>query len=333
MSDWFHSLFGFSERSAGDVQAKLELHGTQLRSLVNDKRYECGILETPTLSELRKRYRETPSIAGLVQLSEWVGDVRQRLIDPASADATFQVASQFNLLEMIGPHVSPEQGITIYENDRTQGPACAIACGAGTVYRNYFVDLSSGRGQTQERQIDCLADFGATVGNTKQRFWRMQNGYLLTNRDSMMDLNSHLAELNSEQLDELRGTVRIGIQRHTQVTANDCQHCVTQVYASAVPVSYNPVSTELFEPLSRLVLEAAYEATLLAALTDQVNRHRPIYLTLLGGGAFGNELSWIVDAIERSLRLFADQTLSICFVSYGRSMHDVQALIQRHKSS
>ncbi len=183
---------------------------------------------------------------------------------------------------MIGPHVSPEQGITIYESDRTQGPACAIACGAGTVYRNYFVQLPNAQaniderdrvqGQTLERQIDCLADFGAAVGNFNHHYWRMQNGYLITHRDSMMKLNEHLASLSGQQVDDLRGTLRIGIQRHTQVTADDCQHCVTQVYASAVPVSYNRVSTELFEPLSRLVLEAAYEATLLASLTDPEHR-------------------------------------------------------------
>ncbi len=142
---------------------------------------------------------------------------------------------------MIGPHISPEQGITIYENDHTQGPACAIACGAGTVYRNYFVNMNGQRGQTRNHQIDCLSDFGAAVGNQDERYWKMQNGYLITTRESMISLNEHLALLSPDQLDDLRGTIRIGIQRQTQVTANDCGHCVTQVYASAIPVSYNPV--------------------------------------------------------------------------------------------
>jgi len=59
--------------------------------------------------------------------------------DIENTNALFQAASQFNLLEMIVPHISPEQGVDRYENDFTQGPACAIACGAGTIYRNYFV--------------------------------------------------------------------------------------------------------------------------------------------------------------------------------------------------
>ncbi len=97
---------------------------------------------------------------------------------------------------MIGPHISPEQGITIYENDHTQGPACAIACGAGTVYRNYFVNMNGQRGQTRNHQIDCLSDFGAAVGNQDERYWKMQNGYLITTRESMISLNEHLALLS-----------------------------------------------------------------------------------------------------------------------------------------
>jgi len=54
--------------------------------------------------------------------------------DSANAGAIFQVASQFNLLEMVSDNVTPEQGVTRYERDATQGPACAIAAGAGTIY-------------------------------------------------------------------------------------------------------------------------------------------------------------------------------------------------------
>jgi hypothetical protein len=35
-------------------------------------------------------------------------------------------------------HTVPEHGVTVYAGDPTQGPACALACAAGSVYRNYF---------------------------------------------------------------------------------------------------------------------------------------------------------------------------------------------------
>lgn len=42
------------------------------------------------------------------------------------------VASQFNCLEFVNPNVVPEDGVTNYIYDHTQGPSCAMSCGAGT---------------------------------------------------------------------------------------------------------------------------------------------------------------------------------------------------------
>ena len=54
--------------------------------------------------------------------------------------------------------------------------------------------------------------------------------------------------------------------------------------------------------LGRLILEAAYEGTLLAALLHGLYGATPIvYLTLLGGGAFGNERQWIQDSIRTAI--------------------------------
>ena len=72
------------------------------------------------------------------------GDVQQMHQSPENAGALFQVASQFNLLEMVSPTVTPEDGVTRYQHDRTQGPACAIAAGAATIYRNYFAPVGGG---------------------------------------------------------------------------------------------------------------------------------------------------------------------------------------------
>src|SRR5690606_41996064 len=75
------------------------------------------------------------------------GDIRRLHRRPEYRGALFQVASQFNLLEMIGPHVSPEEGVTRYAQDATQGPACAMAAGTATIYRNYLVPVGDGIGQ------------------------------------------------------------------------------------------------------------------------------------------------------------------------------------------
>ena len=41
---------------------------------------------------------------------------------PEFAGALFQVASQFNLLEMVSPDVTPEHGVSGYAHDLTLGP-------------------------------------------------------------------------------------------------------------------------------------------------------------------------------------------------------------------
>lgn len=48
--------------------------------------------------------------------------------------------------------MTPEHGVTRYERDPTQGPAYAIAAGAGTIYRNYFAPVEGGVGETRRRQ-------------------------------------------------------------------------------------------------------------------------------------------------------------------------------------
>jgi hypothetical protein len=70
------------------------------------------------------------SCARRLKVTVVTGDVRQMHRSPENAAALFQVASQFNLLEMVSPATTPEHGVTRYQFDRTQGPACAIAAKA-----------------------------------------------------------------------------------------------------------------------------------------------------------------------------------------------------------
>ena len=184
--DWFKSLFGFEERSGEQVRTHLEVDGTLLRSLENGASYRIGVLETPSLGELRARAGRLPVDPvprGRIRVRNVVGEAGALHADPGNAGALFQVASQFNLLEMVSPGVSPEEGVTRYACDHTQGPACAIAAGAATVYRNYFAMVDGKEGQEADRQIDCLRAMSAarngnhTPGSssrphTRARSWR-----------------------------------------------------------------------------------------------------------------------------------------------------------------
>lgn len=325
---WFEKLMGFAERSPEQVRSMIAVEGNRLTSKVDGRSFYWGRLETPSLAELRARAKR--EAVGPVTAREVVGDVQALHRDPASAGAVFQVASQFNLLEMVGPSVTPERGVDGYENDRTQGPACAIACGAGTIYRNYFAPVGDGIGQTATRQIDCLRDVGEALGNTGERLWRMQNGYALMTSGGLAEVAAKIGALDAAGRDALRGRLRVGVQSAVEVTLGDAGHRVTQVYASAMPVAYGTGLSEEWAPIASLVLEAAYEATLwVAAEVAAVTGNRRVYLTLLGGGAFGNLDEWIFPAIERALGAVGEAGLDVAIVSYRRSNAEVRALVDR----
>jgi len=239
--DWFTKLTGFSERSPAEVRENITVGGSQLTSRVNGATYQCGKLDIVPWGELRRRIAEVDGRNGKLTISELVGDAKAIHADASNAGAVFQVASQFNLLEMVSPSVTPEQGIGIYENDPTQGPACAIACGAGTIFRNYFVEVDGQQGQSEGKQVDCLADVGEALGNVDQKLWKMRNGYALPTSKGLSEVVVKLRGMSELELDELRQKLKIGIHWDTQVTLHGGKHLVTQVYCSALPVAYSNI--------------------------------------------------------------------------------------------
>jgi hypothetical protein len=213
--DWFEKLTGFCETDYDDTRTKLVVEGSRLRSRVNGKDYGVGVLELVPLQALRARVKSAGGLPGRFKVSAVSGDVRRMHQSPENAGALFQVASQFNLLEMVSPTVTPEQGVTRYQHDRTQGPACAIAAGAATIYRNYFAFVDGSEGQTARRQFDGLADLGealsAALNKPVEALWEMQNGYALCPRVGLDAITQHLRALQPEQVEILRGKLCIGV--------------------------------------------------------------------------------------------------------------------------
>jgi hypothetical protein len=327
---WFEALTGFRETLPSQVRQNIVVDGETLTSRVNGKVMVCGQLETPSLAELRERVGSSGLGGGALSVREVVADVQALHADISNADALFQVASQFNLLEMVSPGVTPEHGVGIYENDHTQGPSCAIAAGAGTIYRNYFAPVNGQIGQSESNQIDCLADLGRGLGNFDNRFWQMRNGYALASRSGLIEISNRLRAASEAERDELRALLRIGIQWNTQVTLKDCTHKVSQAYCSALPVAYSNHPPDLWEDFARLVLEASYEATIcIAILNGRSTGNRRVFLTLLGGGAFGNETHWITESITRALKLYQAWNIEVVIVSYGVSKGYVRKLVEQ----
>ena len=321
--NWFEQITGFPEGEYAVTRDRLRVENGRLISEEAGVSHAVGDLEFLTLNELRERAQNI-RVPGKLNLNLLEGDVRRLHCDSENAGAVFQVASQFNLLEMVGPNVTPEHGVSRYEFDLTQGPACAIAAGAGTIWRNYLVPVGDQIGQTAQTQLDGLSDLGAALatdmGVDGGPLWEMRNGYALPERQMLSKIDTHLSNLTDAERDMLRGLLRVGVHKGVGVTEKGASPDtrVTQVYCAALPVAYSGIPSKDWESFATLILEAAYEATMLAAvLNAAAGTSNRLLLTRIGGGAFGNDDAWINTAILRALRIVSGQGLQVVMVSYG----------------
>ena len=110
-----------------------------LEALSGDKvgeSFYVGPFSTPSIAELRSMLEELKHNRKNndhdhhhdnnnghhcgITFTNIIGDARSLILDPNNAGSVFQVASQFNCLEMISPGVAPEEGVTRYVMDKTQ---------------------------------------------------------------------------------------------------------------------------------------------------------------------------------------------------------------------
>lgn len=86
------------------------------------------------------------------------------------------------------------------------------------------------------------------------------------------------------------------------------------------PRVYSQLETSLFEQLAQLLLDAPYKATNLVAIRNlNVNGNNTLYLTLVGGGVFGNKLSWILSDIRKCVTKYMSYPLDVKINSFYSS--------------
>lgn len=334
MTDWFSRLTGFTENGYTATQQQLAVEGDELVSLVNAKRYGIGQFTLPTVAELRTRVN--PARGQRSTVSALIGEARSLHSDPQFDGALFQVASQFNVLEMVSERVTPEAGVTGYMYDGTQGPACSMAAGAATIYRNYLVPVGDQIGQTARRQVDALAGVGAVLadltGMPVGALWTMSNGYALCTEKGLAAIHAVLAGASEDVRDSVRGQLSIGLHRNVEVTDIPAppRRLVSQAFCSALPLGYSRLPRSQWEPFARLILEATYEATLLAGAEQAAAGGSSIVLlTRVGGGVFHNDPAWIDAAIERAAGIVEEAGLDIRVVCHSQVSPGVQAIVER----
>jgi hypothetical protein len=177
--DWFEEQFGFVESVEGVKNHFIfDMSSKVLNSSKKKKTFYVGDFETPSVKELKDKIKLSSSTdLGGFTFENIIRDATQLHLANENAGSVLQVASQFKCLEMVGPGMTPEMGITIYEDDGTQGPRCAMACPAATVFRNY---LWEGCGQTggDQNQLNTARDLEKILDNEEHNYWNMKNGFI-----------------------------------------------------------------------------------------------------------------------------------------------------------
>lgn len=320
-SDWFFNAFNFTETNYDKTQ---EIFRNMF--LNENKKYINGIkigkfelFDNATLrimiDSLKKHLNSNTE--GFIRVGNIVDDiVRIHQNECLSKQATIQVASQLNCLEMINYDVVPEDGIKNYHNDKTQGPLCAMSCPAALAYRNYLV-FDDRYGQTSNKQLNIAQNFMDYISSfDKSIKYNLRNGYLLFDSDDdLLKVNIVLAR-SSEIRDHATSLIQIGCHSDIGVFINSklYDHTVNHIYCSGLPISYSAISNvNLWDGLAEIFLDAMYENTLFISCILNIveNINAPCYLTKLGGGVFGMKHSQILNAIQKACQTLSKKGMSL----------------------
>ena len=159
----------------------------------------------------------------------------------------------------------------------------------------------------------------------------MRNGYALCSRAGLDAIAHFLDKAGPEAADALRARLAIGVQSDVEATEAETEPrpLVSQAFCSALPVAYTGIAQAHWRPFATLVLEAAYEATMLAAvLNNGRGASDKVLLTQLGGGAFGNDESWILSAMRRALEAVSGCDLDVTIVSYAAPSSALRGFVE-----
>jgi hypothetical protein len=239
--------------------------------------------------------------------------------------AFFQVASQFNMLEM----VSPASRLTMdrrYEHDHTQGPRAPSRAEPEPSTATTWCPL-----MTRSVSRRSVSSTGLPISSALGVDLKVRNGYAIPTVAQLGQLSDILRRRRADR--DAHGRASHRLQWDTEVTLDDVAHTVTQAYCSALPVAYAGYPAQQWESFARLVLGAAYEASFAAAVLNAEATGNPTaYLTLLGAGAFGNPTAWVFDALRRASRLSSYADLDVVIVSYGRANPQLSELLEPARS-
>lgn len=188
--------------------------------------------------------------------------------------------------------------------DRTQGPTASISAGAGAITRMHAAFFDENKpakewAQTETHQVDMLEDLSD--------HFTVRNGYV-----TMNGAEAPLPEEDSADYRDLLGRMKVGLHTGLEVqfgvrTGGMMEvvkkpHQICQVFGSALNLRQGDsgranAAIEGIVQKERFLLRGAYMGAYLAACLYECPK---LFLTLIGGGVFGNDFEIIFDEIIRA---------------------------------
>ncbi len=234
-------------------------------------------------------------------------DVRALMLRSEVKNHMFQAASQFDGLECGDDKTSrnTDTFLTYYVYDPTQGPAVSVAAGPAAIVRRdgiYAKDEKFNWSQApDDRNINYLDDLAP--------YFKVHRGYVTD------DKNGEDLPKDSKARNDLAGKAKVMFNQNCKIYYNTTQGIyemlpepqnVHQIFVAAMNIKQNDSGRangawrneeERLRVKDRVMflLRVAYETTYLAA---HYCKAEGLWLTLVGAGAFGNELPWILEVIN-----------------------------------
>eukprot|EP01127_Copromyxa_protea_P019807 TRINITY_DN6506_c0_g1_i1.p1 TRINITY_DN6506_c0_g1~~TRINITY_DN6506_c0_g1_i1.p1 ORF type:complete len:458 (-),score=100.41 TRINITY_DN6506_c0_g1_i1:182-1555(-) len=337
LADWFSYITGTDETTFAANREKYIEHEADgylsIKNSVTGRTFKAGKFEMIMYGDMlldvgvsrREQKLQKKRPFPLIEIVTSLDKDSTRFVDvaylqslPENRNAIFQIASNFNSVEAITESSFPDSPnfTTKYFMDRTQGPAASISCGAGAITRVHAAFFNERKdpstwGQTKDTQVNFLQNLS--------KHYPTSNGYVVYTGDEP----KFSKNVKGKKWKKMQANYYVAYHKEQEVVLGhrkaesyevqpESEQLVDQVCCAAVNMlqgtnGINNRKLDAKQYKMRFILQAAYDSTYLSAVYHE---RQTLFLTFVGGGAFGNDIDLIWNQILKSHQKWARHTKS-----------------------
>eukprot|EP00727_Mastigamoeba_balamuthi_P009809 m51a1_g5450 hypothetical protein (729) ;mRNA; r:207360-209972 len=276
------------------------------------------------------------------------------VLQASNRGAMFQAASNFNAVEGIDEETPPDSECftEFYIWDKTQGPQASISAGAAAITRVHAAFYNPNMPPEAWRQTGAVQ---VELLRNLREYFTVRNGYVCLTGDE-----KPLPPEGSREYEDLLGKYCVALHLDVQVTYAGFEgeelrlikcpvkpngpsdrdiHLIDQVFCAAMNIAQGSAGEKNAtvpggQEKARFLLRAAYRGTYTAAVAYRCPR---LFLTLIGGGVFGNSVADIYDIILkehiRATRLPSSALRDVVIAHWSHNDAELAAFAQQLKSN